>query len=189
MNTPVGGVPNQPPLVNPGTRQTGRRREGAIDSLTLSASDPTATAIMYSAEGLPPGLAVNASTGVITGTLSFTSAGHVCRLRLTATAGGQSDTESFVWTVTNTSTNQAPTVNAGADQTITLPSSATLTATVSDDGLPLWLPHTEWTEVSGPGTVTFSAPTSATTTASFSAAGTYVLRLTASDGALRPATM
>jgi hypothetical protein len=38
--------------------------------------------------------------------------------------------------------------------------------------------------VSGPGTVTFSAPTAATTTASFSAAGTYVLRLSASDGAL-----
>ncbi len=41
-----------------------------------------------------------------------------------------------------------------------------------------------WTRVSGPGTVTFSAPTSATTSASFSAAGAYVLRLTVSDGAL-----
>ena len=36
--------------------------------------------------------------------------------------------------------------------------------------------------VSGPGTVTFAAPNVMVTTASFSVAGTYVLRLTASDG-------
>ena len=65
-------------------------------------------------------------------------------------------------------------MNAGADQTITLPSSATLSGTVSDDGLPT--PGTvtlNWARVSGPGTVTFSTPTAATTTASFSVAGTY----------------
>jgi autotransporter-associated beta strand protein len=38
-----------------------------------------------------------------------------------------------------------------------------------------------WTVVSGPGAVTFGNPASATTTASFAAAGTYVLRLTASN--------
>ena len=37
--------------------------------------------------------------------------------------------------------------------------------------------------MSGPGTVTFSAPTAATTTA-FSAAGTHVLRLTGSDSVM-----
>ena len=41
-----------------------------------------------------------------------------------------------------------------------------------------------WARVSGPGTVTFSAPAAAVTSASFSAAGTYVLRLTASDSVL-----
>ena len=38
--------------------------------------------------------------------------------------------------------------------------------------------------MSGPGTVTFSAPSAAVTNATFSLAGSYVLRLTASDGAL-----
>jgi len=82
--------------------------------------------------------------------------------------------------------NQAPTVNAGPNQTITLPASATLTGTVTDDGLPA-PPGTvtqSWTRVSGPGTVTFISPTATTTMATFSAAGTYVLRLTASDSAL-----
>jgi hypothetical protein len=36
-----------------------------------------------------------------------------------------------------------------------------------------------WSKVSGPGTVTFTAPANADTNATFSTAGTYVLRLTA----------
>jgi hypothetical protein len=36
-----------------------------------------------------------------------------------------------------------------------------------------------WTKVSGPGNVTFTSPSSASTGATFSTAGTYVLRLTA----------
>ena len=40
-----------------------------------------------------------------------------------------------------------------------------------------------WTKVSGPGTVTFANAASASTTATFTHAGLYVLRLTADDGA------
>jgi fibronectin type 3 domain-containing protein len=56
-----------------------------------------------------------------------------------------------------TATNTAPVANAGADQTITLPSGATLAGTVSDDGLPTPPGTTTatWSKVSGPGTVTF----------------------------------
>ncbi len=84
------------------------------------------------------------------------------------------------------STNQAPSVNAGPDQTITLPSGANLDGTVTDDGLPN-PPATvtvSWTKQSGPGTVTFGNANAVDTTASFSTSGTYVLRLTASDSAL-----
>src|SRR5439155_248233 len=41
-----------------------------------------------------------------------------------------------------------------------------------------------WSKVSGPGTVTFGAANNTSTTASFSVARTYVLRLTASDSQL-----
>jgi tartrate-resistant acid phosphatase type 5 len=83
-------------------------------------------------------------------------------------------------------TNQPPSVNAGPAQTILLPSSATLQGTVTDDGLPNPPAATtvSWSMVSGPGTVTFSSPTSVSTTATFSTAGSYTLRLTASDSAL-----
>jgi hypothetical protein len=81
-------------------------------------------------------------------------------------------------------TNQPPTVNAGANLSIQLPNLANLSGTVSDDGLPSSPGGVSllWTTVSGPGSVTYGNSTSANTTAQFSTAGTYVLRLTANDG-------
>ena len=82
-------------------------------------------------------------------------------------------------------TNKAPVVNAGPDRSVTLPAAATLSGTVTDDGLPAGAAVTSaWSKQSGPGTVTFANPNSASTTATFSQAGTYVLRLTATDTAL-----
>ena len=43
-------------------------------------------------------------------------------------------------------------------------------------------PATRWSTVSGPGTVTFADPGAAVTTATFSAPGEYVLKVTADDG-------
>ena len=81
--------------------------------------------------------------------------------------------------------NQGPSANAGSDQTITLPASATLNGSVSDDGLPIppGLLTFGWTQFSGPGTVTFANANALQTTASFSTAGSYTLRLTSRDGA------
>lgn len=82
--------------------------------------------------------------------------------------------------------NRAPVVNAGADRTIALSASTTLSATATDDGLPS--PPSQlsatWTRVSGPGTVTFANPAALSTTATFSAVGTYVLRVSVSDSLL-----
>jgi len=82
--------------------------------------------------------------------------------------------------------NQPPNVDAGSDQTITLPTSASLSGSASDDGLPNppGTLTTTWSKSSGPGTVSFGDINALGTTASFSAPGVYVLRLTASDGAL-----
>ncbi len=80
--------------------------------------------------------------------------------------------------------NQSPVVDAGLDQTITLPTSATLSGSATDDAFPispgllLW----GWSKFSGPGTVTFANASALDTTASFSTNGNYVLRLTANDG-------
>ncbi len=85
-----------------------------------------------------------------------------------------------------TGPNTPPVVSAGPDQTITLPSNASLDGTVSDDGLPNppGTVTTTWSKVSGPGTVTFGNPSAVDTIASFSVSGVYTLRLTANDSAL-----
>ena len=88
-------------------------------------------------------------------------------------------------TVKVTGPNQAPVVNAGADQAINFPNTATLTGTVLDDGQPENAPvSASWTQVAGPGTATFDTASSLTPTVTFSAPGVYVLRLTATDTAL-----
>jgi hypothetical protein len=58
-------------------------------------------------------------------------------------------------------------VDAGSDQTVVLPGSATLNGTVSDDGLPSGSVGTVWNKVSGPGTVTFADSEAVDTTATF----------------------
>ena len=92
----------------------------------------------------------------------------------------------MTFTIAAAVSNLRPVVNAGADATITLPATAALNGTVSDDGKPTppGVVTSSWMRVSGPGTVTFTAPSATSTTATFSTSGTYVLRLTASDGAL-----
>lgn len=82
--------------------------------------------------------------------------------------------------------NQAPIVNAGADQALTLPQDTIiLNGFVNDDNLPLGSTLSiNWMQVSGPAPVNFSNAGQAATLASFSAPGAYELRLTASDGAL-----
>ena len=55
-------------------------------------------------------------------------------LRLTADDGGAQTSDDV--TINVHPVNQAPIVNAGTDQTITLPASANLNATVNDDGWP-----------------------------------------------------
>ncbi|MFK7806095.1 MAG: hypothetical protein AB8G95_30980, partial [Anaerolineae bacterium] len=107
---------------------------------------------------------------------------HTFGVRASDTAGLVDPTAaSYTWTVDVADPNEPPVVSAGDDQTIMLPIVANLAGTVTDDGNPGPV-SVLWTQESGPGTVTFGDAASATTTAGFSAAGTYVLRLTADDG-------
>ena len=82
--------------------------------------------------------------------------------------------------------NQAPNVSAGSDQIVTLPASLPLNGSAVDDGLPIPPGKLDvaWSKVSGPGNVTFGNVNAAATTANFTAAGVYFLRLTANDGVL-----
>ncbi len=102
---------------------------------------------------------------------------------VSASIGSVTGTGTVTW-VAN-SPNRAPIVYAGSNSAITLPSAANLLGVVSDDGLPIGgTLTTTWTMVSGAGSVTFGNAGQPVTTASFSAAGTYDLRLTANESQL-----
>ena len=183
----INGAPNLPPVVNAGPDRTVVLPGSATLSGTVTDdARPTPAAITLNWTKVSgPGTVTFSAPNAATTTASFSAAGTYV-LRLTASDGALSAADELTVTVATAVVNKAPTVNSGADRSITLPSSTTLTATASDDGQPtppgaLTL---TWTRVSGSGTVTFSAPKAATTNASFSAAGIYILRLTASDGAL-----
>lgn len=82
--------------------------------------------------------------------------------------------------------NSAPVVDAGPDQTVALANGATLAGLVDDDGFAPGDPvaTTTWRMLDGPGTVQFANANAVATTVEFSAAGTYVLELFATDNAL-----
>jgi YVTN family beta-propeller protein len=65
----LGVAPVQDPLVKPTLTSPGNQDTllGADVDLAVSASDPNGDKLMYSAAGLPPGLAMNQNTGHITG--------------------------------------------------------------------------------------------------------------------------
>ena len=82
--------------------------------------------------------------------------------------------------VTGSTSNQPPTANAGADQTITLPTnSVALNGSGSDmDGT---IATYSWSQVSGPNTATFSDKAVAKPTVSGLIQGSYVFALTVTD--------
>ena len=85
--------------------------------------------------------------------------------------------------------NRPPVVNAGPDLALNAtnaPIAVQLSGAASDDGQPdpPGALAISWSQVSGPGQVWFDAPAQTNTVAYFPGAGTYVLRLTATDGAL-----
>ena len=90
-----GGGGNTVTVTNPGG-QTGT--VGTATSLQIHASDSSSTATLsYSATGLPTGLSINASSGLISGT---PSAAGTFSVTATATDNtGASGSTSFTWTV------------------------------------------------------------------------------------------
>jgi RHS repeat-associated protein len=108
-------------------------------------------------------------------------------LRLTGSDGDFTVTSHVTVNVSQPTPNQPPSVDAGPNRALTLPTnSTTLTGTVLDDGLPVGGALTfKWTAVDPPGVVTFGTPTALSTTVTFGDPGLYTLRLTASDGELK----
>lgn len=148
--------------------------------LNAGLGNPSATSTVQWSLVRGPGSVTFANASALVTSASFSSSG-VYVLRLTVNNGRLSASRDLSITA-----NRAPVVDAGTDQTITLPAAVQLDGTVSDDGFPSNPGSVAllWSQVSGPGPVTFANPNSDFTTATFSVGGVYELRLTADDGAI-----
>jgi hypothetical protein len=175
----TGGTPtNQAPTVNAGTDKTITLPANSL-SLTGTASDADGTVASYlwtKVSGSGGTIAsANSATTNITG---LTAGSYVFSLKATDNQGATA-TDNVTVTVNSGTTNQPPTVNAGTDKTITLPTnSVSLTGTASDPNgsVASYL----WTKVSGFGGY-ISSPNSATTNITNLTAGSYVFSLQATD--------
>jgi hypothetical protein len=179
VNAPA--TTNKAPAVNAGADQT--IALPATATLTATASDdglPNNGTLTYQ-WGIVSGSGVSlSSTNTASTKATFTAAGTFT-FRVTAYDGQLYSTDDVV-VIANApaTTNKAPAVNAGTDQTIALPATATLTATASDDGPNTALTY-QWTLISGTG-ASINNPTLSSVQVSFTAAGTYTFRVTVSDG-------
>ncbi|MFE9599126.1 putative Ig domain-containing protein [Streptomyces hokutonensis] len=81
-------------VTNPGSQSTAT---GSTASLQISASDSAGATLTYSASGLPTGLSISSSTGLISGTAS--TAGTYAVTVTAADSTGASGSASFTWTV------------------------------------------------------------------------------------------
>ena len=117
---------NQPPTLTQPANQSTLHNTAA--SLSLVASDPEGATLRFTATGLPPGLAINATSGVISGT-----AVTIGTFNVTATVsdGALSASRSFTWTVRDT-TLPTVAITAPANQATVSGTNVTVSATASD---------------------------------------------------------
>ncbi len=179
---------NQVPTVSAGPDATVSQATGASLNGTVTDDglpNPPGAVTTTWTETSGPGNVTFGNPNAVDTTASFSQAGTYV-LRLSANDSALTAFDEVTITV-NPVVNQAPTVSAGPDVAVSQTSGASLNGTVSDDGLPNppGTLTTTWSQVSGPGTVNFGNANAVDTTASFSATGSYVLRLTANDSQLQ----
>ena len=186
-----GGTPaNQPPVVDAGSDL----QVTVNDRLSLSGSanddglpNPPGTLSYAWSQLSGPGTAIFDDAHALSTRVRFDQAGNY-ELLLEADDGEKQATDSLQVTVLSVNNNQPPQVDAGDDiVNAVVNESVALSGSASDDGIPanpgqLAL---SWSMLSGPGQVQFADASNARTTASFSVAGSYVLRLNADDGELQ----
>jgi Putative Ig domain/Glucodextranase, domain B len=87
---------NGPPLITGPSNQS--HTTGTSVSVQIVASDPEGSALQYGASGLPAGVSVNTSTGVMSGTITASAGTYT--VTTTASDGTTTATRTFIWTVT-----------------------------------------------------------------------------------------
>jgi glycosyl hydrolase family 12/cellulose binding protein with CBM2 domain/putative Ig domain-containing protein len=169
VNVGTGG--NAVTVTSPGN-QSGT--VGTAASVQVRASDSASgQTLTYSASGLPPGLSVNSSTGLISGTP--TTPGTYSAIVTAKDGTGASGSASFTWAVTASGGGGACTARYGVVDTWSGGFQAQVTVTAGASGLSGW--SSRWTfpgnqKVTGMWNASFSQSGESVTAANMSYNGT-----------------
>ncbi len=168
--TVTSGTTNQPPTVN-----AGADRSVTTSNVTVSATandDGSIASVLWTR--ISGSGTIVSPTNLVTDISGLAVGINTFRVTVTDNQGLKASDDI---SITLQATNTLPVVNAGIDQTITLPTtSTTLTGTASDAQGPV---TTVWSRVSGTGVAV--SPTSLTTQIVNLAEGISVFRLVATD--------
>jgi hypothetical protein len=172
--------PNILPVVTAGADKTITLPSNAV-TLTGTASDADGSIVKYGWAKISGGTAI--LSGATTASLSATGllAGtYVFRLTVTDNMGGKKSDDVAV-TVLSAAINATPTVSAGVDKVLTLPTNyTTLTGTANDtDGT---ITSYRWTKTQG-GPTYYTGQYKPTLSVANLAEGSYTFRLTVTDNA------
>ena len=187
---PTPSLENQPPAVNAGSNRMITLPENSVFLDSTLTDDglpdpPGATTTIWTQISGPATVLFNDATNVDTWA-SFPVAGTYV-LHLEADDGDFSVGDEVTIIVYSALVNQPPVIDAGPNQTITLPEDGVfLDGAATNDSLPdpPGVITTTWSQTSGPGAVFIDDPANIETWVSFPNAGTYVLHLEVDDGDL-----
>lgn len=171
---------NQFPIANAGADQVITTPTSTATLNGTASYDPDGTIILYNWIQLSgPSASTIANPSSATTGVSGLIAG-IYQYQLEVTDNSSATATSITRVTVNVPPNTPPTANAGADQSITLPTSiATLTGSGNDpDGAIIGY---SWVKISGPTGGTITSPTSATTGVTALQQGTYAFQLTVTD--------
>jgi len=165
----IASVPNPqtvPAIANPGAQST---VSGTAASLQIQASDPNNDTLAYNASGLPQGLTINPTSGLISGTPASQGNHDVT---VSVTDGVNAANTSFVWSVTGATTVALDPV---ADPSPALEDTST-SYTASASGVNV---RYRWSFGDGSGDTPWS--TSGTISHAFANPGIFWVTVTATD--------
>ena len=177
----VNPAPNQPPVANAGSDQTITLPTNTVNLNGSASSDPDGTIASYAwAKISGPASATIANPSQATTGVSGLTQG-VYEFQLTVTDNSGASAKDTIRVTVNPAPNQPPVANAGADQSITLPTNTVNlngSASADPDGT---IASYAWAKISGPASATIVNPAQATTAVNGLTQGVYDFELTVTD--------
>ena len=167
-------------VTNPGNQSSVR---GSQIGLQIKATDSVASTLTYQAAGLPAGLTINASTGLILGTPTI--AGSYAVTITAIDTAGVKGTASFTWTITTTGAATIVTFTNPGNQSTAKGTPVTLALTVSSNAA---FQIFKFSAIGLPTGLSIN-PSTGVITGTPTAPGTFTVTVTAIDFAGTPASV